>query len=91
LIGSGRKTDVVSAPLLNALMVRCMDYNDIYWKQDPSHPSDIIPAAIAAANARGSDGRELIVGIALGHEFECSACARRRSRESASAAGTTRR
>ena len=24
-------------------MVRCMDYNDIYWKQDPSHPSDIIP------------------------------------------------
>ena len=22
-------------------MIRCMDYNDIYWKQDPSHPSDI--------------------------------------------------
>ena len=28
-------------------MIRCMDYNDIYWKQDPSHPSDIFPAAMA--------------------------------------------
>ena len=32
-------------------MIRCMDYNDIYWKQDPSHPSDIFPAALPAANA----------------------------------------
>jgi 2-methylcitrate dehydratase len=74
LIGSGRKTDVVSASLANALMVRCMDYNDIYWKQDPSHPSDIIPAALACCERAGSDGRELIVGIALGHEFECRLC-----------------
>src|ERR1700756_442392 len=45
-IGSGEKMDPVSASLANALMIRCMDYNDIYWKQDPSHPSDIFPAAI---------------------------------------------
>ena len=45
VIGSGAKVDPVTSSLLNALMVRCMDYNDIYWKQDPSHPSDIIPAA----------------------------------------------
>ena len=63
VIGSGRKLDVVSASLLNALMVRVMDYNDIYWKQDPSHPSDIIPAAIAACERQGTDGRELVVGI----------------------------
>ena len=74
VIGSGRKMDVVSATLANALMVRCMDYNDIYWKQDPSHPSDIIPAAISCAERARSDGRELIVGIALGHEFECRLC-----------------
>ena len=47
IIGSGRRTDVASAALANALMVRCMDYNDIYWQQDPSHPSDLIPAAMA--------------------------------------------
>ncbi len=74
LIGSGKQMDPVSAALANALMIRCMDYNDIYWKQDPSHPSDIFPAAIAACERAGSDGRELIVGLVLGHEFEMRLC-----------------
>lgn len=74
VIGSGKKLDVVSVALLNALMVRVMDYNDIYWKQDPSHPSDIIPAAIAACERQGTDGRELAVGICIGHEFEQRLC-----------------
>jgi len=89
VIGTGEKVDAVSASLANALMIRCMDYNDIYWKQDPSHPSDIFPAALAcgeygapvapgsAATGReraGANGRELIVGLVLGHEFECRFC-----------------
>jgi 2-methylcitrate dehydratase len=55
-------------------MIRCMDYNDIYWKQDPAHPSDIFPAALACCERTRSDGRELIVGLVLGHEFECRFC-----------------
>jgi len=74
VIGEGRKMDPVSASLANALMIRVMDYNDIYWKQDPSHPSDILPAAIACCERAGSDGRELIVGLVLGHEFEMRFC-----------------
>lgn len=74
VIGTGDRLDVVSASLANALMVRVMDYNDIYWKQDPSHPTDLIPAALACAERAGSDGRELIVGIVLGHEFEQRLC-----------------
>src|SRR5271165_6632561 len=74
VIGTGKRIDPVSATLANALMVRCMDYNDIYWKQDPCHPSDILPAAIAACERAGSDGRELILGIVLGHEFEMRLC-----------------
>jgi 2-methylcitrate dehydratase len=74
LVGSGKKVDVRSAALANALMVRCMDYNDIYWKQDPSHPSDIIPAAMACCERVGTGGDELIVGIVLGHEFEMRLC-----------------
>ena len=74
VIGSGKKVDALSAALANALMIRCMDYNDIYWKQDPSHPSDIFPAALACCERAGSDGRELIVGLVLGHEFECRFC-----------------
>src|SRR5271169_4276811 len=74
VIGNGRQMDAVSASLANALMIRCMDYNDIYWKQDPSHPSDIFPAAIACCERAGGDGRELIVGLVLGHEFEMRLC-----------------
>ncbi len=74
VIGTGAKTDAASASLANALMIRCMDYNDIYWKQDPSHPSDLFPAALACGERAGADGRELIVGLVLGHEFECRFC-----------------
>ena len=74
VIGNGKKVDVVSATLANALMVRVMDYNDIYWQQDPSHPSDIIPGAIACAERAGGDGKELCVGIAIGHEIEMRLC-----------------
>jgi 2-methylcitrate dehydratase len=74
ILGSGRQTDAVSAALANALMVRVMDYNDIYWQQDPSHPSDIIPAALACGERAGGTGKDLIVGIVLGHEFEMRLC-----------------
>jgi 2-methylcitrate dehydratase len=74
VIGTGKRIDPVSASLANGLMIRCMDYNDIYWKQDPSHPSDIFPAALACCERTKSDGRELIVGLALGHEFEMRFC-----------------
>ncbi|MGA7399920.1 MAG: MmgE/PrpD family protein [Candidatus Sulfotelmatobacter sp.] len=74
VIGTGKRVDPVSATLANALMIRCMDYNDIYWKQDPSHPSDIFPAAMACCERAGSGGKELIVGLVLGHEFEMRFC-----------------
>ena len=71
---TGERWDPVSAALLNALMIRVMDYNDIYWKQDPSHPSDLIPAAMAAAERAGGSGRDLLLGIALAYEFEQRLC-----------------
>jgi len=74
VIGAGKRIDPVSASLANALMIRCMDYNDIYWKQDPSHPSDIFPAALACGERAKSDGKELIVSLVLGHEFEMRFC-----------------
>jgi 2-methylcitrate dehydratase len=71
---SGFKTSPVDAAFLNALMIRAMDYNDIYWKQDPSHPSDIIPAALAACELEGIGGRDLILGTVIGHELEMRFC-----------------
>ncbi len=70
----GFRTNPVDAAFLNALMIRAMDYNDIYWKQDPSHPSDIIPAALSLAELGGLGGRDLILGTIIGHEIEMRFC-----------------
>jgi 2-methylcitrate dehydratase len=74
VLGDGRAMDPVSATLMNALLIRVLDFNDIYWKADPSHPSDIIPVALAACQDLGLDGRELLVGIALCYEMEMRLC-----------------
>jgi 2-methylcitrate dehydratase len=74
VLGAGTRMDPVSASLANALLIRVMDYNDIYWKQDPSHPSDIIPAALAIAERQRLGGRELMVGIAIAYEVEQRLC-----------------
>ena len=74
IIGHGVKTNLGNATLMNALLIRAMDYNDIYWKQDPSHPSDIIPAALAPAEYRGLDGKEFLVGVLIAYELEMRLC-----------------
>jgi 2-methylcitrate dehydratase len=71
---TGELWDPISASLANALMIRVMDYNDIYWKQDPSHPSDLIPGALACTERAGGSGRELLLGIALAYEVEQRLC-----------------
>jgi 2-methylcitrate dehydratase len=70
----GFRTNPVDAAFLNALMIRAMDYNDIYWKQDPSHPTDIIPAALSICEMNGLGGKALILGTVIGHELEMRFC-----------------
>jgi len=74
VIGSGHRTNVVNAALMNALLVRALDYNDIYWEQDPSHPSDIIPAALAAGEVAHRDGQEVMTAILIAYELEMRWC-----------------
>lgn len=74
VIGSGLKTNAPNAALLNALMVRALDYNDIYWKADPSHPSDIIPAALSLGEKLGRTGKDLITAIVIAYELEMRLC-----------------
>jgi len=74
IIGSGHRTNVANAALMNALLVRALDYNDIYWVQDPSHPSDVIPAALAAGEVMHRDGQETIAGTVIAYELEMRWC-----------------
>ncbi len=74
VIGFGDKIPAVNATLVNSLMIRALDFNDIYWKDDPSHPSDIIPAALSAGELVGASMEDVIVAIVLAYEFEMRLC-----------------
>ena len=71
---SGFRTNPVDAAFLNAHMIRAMDYNDIYWKADPCHPSDIIAAPLALCEARGLSGKDLLLATAIAYEIEQRLC-----------------
>ena len=74
IFGWGLKTNLPLATLMNSLLIRARDYNDIYWEQDPSHPSDIIPAALSTGEFMKKNGKEILVGIVLAYELEMRLC-----------------
>jgi 2-methylcitrate dehydratase len=71
---SGFKTNPVDAAFLNGHMIRAMDYNDIYWKADPCHPSDLIAAPLALCESEGIGGKDVILGTIIAYEIEMRLC-----------------
>ena len=71
---TGFKTNPVDAAFLNDHMIRAMDYNDISWKADPCHPSDIIAGPLALAEMLGLSGKDLLLGTAIAYEVEMRLC-----------------
>jgi 2-methylcitrate dehydratase len=71
---SGFKTNPVDAAFLNDHMIRAMDYNDIYWKADPCHPSDIIAGPLALCEFLNLSGRDLILATVIAYEIEMRLC-----------------
>ncbi len=55
-------------------MIRAMDYNDIYWKADPCHPSDLIAAPLALCESEGLSGKDLILATIIAYEIEMRLC-----------------
>jgi 2-methylcitrate dehydratase len=74
IMGYGHKTNIPNATLMNALLIRALDYNDIYWEQDPSHPSDIIPAVLTPGEYMNSSGKEVLTAIVIAYELEMRMC-----------------
>ncbi|HWP41405.1 MAG TPA: MmgE/PrpD family protein [Tepidisphaeraceae bacterium] len=62
------------AAFANGCLVRYLDYNDTYLSKEPAHPSDNIPAAIAAGQSARAGGRELIAAIVIAYEVQCRLC-----------------
>lgn len=73
VLGSGQRTTPELAAFANGAMVRYLDFNDTYiGPGGAGHPSDYIPAVLAAAEpAQGADGKRIIAGIVVAYEVFC--------------------
>ena len=70
IIGSGEKSSASLAALCNGVMVRYLDFMDVYFNLDGPHPSENIPVALAAAERKHASGKEMFVSMFLGFEIQ---------------------
>jgi 2-methylcitrate dehydratase len=68
ILASSQLIGTEGATLINGVLVRYLDLNDIYVGKQPTHPSELIPAAIATCEEAGRSGSDLIEAIAVGYE-----------------------
>ena len=74
VIGSGDKASVMNAAVLNGIMLRYLDYNDVYVVPvgkmvAGGHLGEVIPGALAMAEHRHVSGREFLVNVVAGYEL----------------------
>jgi 2-methylcitrate dehydratase len=72
ILGTRTKSTPPLAAFANGLMVRYLDFNDSYNGADIAHPSDNIPVVLAAGEAHGASGKQLITAIALAYEVQAA-------------------
>ena len=66
LFGSGRRSSVLNATLINSFLVRFLDFNDC---GGGAHNSDSIPALLAMAEREKACGRDLLTSIVTSYEL----------------------
>ncbi|MCH7888834.1 MAG: MmgE/PrpD family protein, partial [Proteobacteria bacterium] len=70
VIGDGARFAPPGAALLNGALAHSLDFDDTH-AAGSIHPSaPIVPAALAAAEMAGADGREVICAIVAGYEVQ---------------------
>jgi 2-methylcitrate dehydratase len=73
LIAGGNSIAPLAA-FANGVLVRYLDFNDTYLSKEPAHPSDNLPAVLAAAEVAGRNGRDVITAAVLAYEVQCRFC-----------------
>jgi len=71
VIGTSRRTTPDLAAFANCAAFRYLDFNDTYVGRFSVHPSDLIAACLAVAEAERRSARELIAAIVLAYEVNC--------------------
>jgi len=72
--GSGAQTSMDMAAFANGTMLRYLDYSDTYLGKSAGHPSDMIGALVAVAEAFDGDGACLVTAIIVAYEVYCGLC-----------------
>jgi 2-methylcitrate dehydratase len=67
----GGRTSPDMAAFVNGILIRYLDFNDTYLSKEPAHPSDNLAAVLAAGEASGSTGKELIAAAVVAYEVQC--------------------
>ncbi|MBI5758755.1 MAG: MmgE/PrpD family protein [Planctomycetales bacterium] len=73
-LGGETRTSPDLAAFVNGIHFRYLDFNDTYLSLEPAHPSDNFAAVLAAAEASGRGGREVIVAAVIAYEIQCRLC-----------------
>ena len=68
LFGTGKQTSMEMAAFANAVMVRYLDFNDTYISKGSGHPSDMIAAILAVAEAQRCSGKETLLAVVIAYE-----------------------
>src|SRR5207237_2529269 len=74
VIGTRHESSPEWAAFSNGVHFRYLDFNDTYLSLEPAHPSDNLAAVLAAGEAAGRSGRELIAATVLAYEIQCRFC-----------------
>lgn len=71
IIGTNRRTTPDLAAFANCAAFRYLDFNDTYVGRFSVHPSDLIAACVAVAEAEHRSAQELIAAIVVAYEVNC--------------------
>ena len=71
VLGTPGYSSLDMAAFANGCMIRYLDCNDSYFSPGGGHPSDMIAAVLAVADAYGRNGRDVITATSLAYEVFC--------------------
>lgn len=69
VLGSGQSTSMEMAAFANTVMIRYLDFNDTYISVGAGHPSDMLGAVMAVAEAEQASGRDFLVAMVAAYEI----------------------
>ena len=71
IVGSALRTSASNAALLNGFLAHIQDYDDTHFPTVLHPTAPVWPAVLAAAEERGTSGRETLAAFVLGAETAC--------------------